>query len=90
MTSPTPHIAEFLASIGLSHLHDVFSSEDIDMSTLPLLDKDDLKELGLTLGQRKKLDRNLPRDALSNRPKMLRSNCAASACCFVILSVPPN
>lgn len=55
MTSPTPHIAKFLASIGLSHLHDVFSGEDIDMSTLPLLDKDDLKELGLTLGQRKKL-----------------------------------
>jgi class 3 adenylate cyclase len=55
MTSPAPHISEFLASIGLSHLHDLFSGEDIDMSTLPLLDKDDLKELGLTLGQRKKL-----------------------------------
>lgn len=55
MTSTASHIAEFLANIGLSQLHGLFSKEDIDMPTLLLLDKDDLKELGLTLGQRKKL-----------------------------------
>jgi len=55
MTRPAPHISEFLAGIGLPQLLDLFSAEDIDMSTLMLLDKDDLKELGLTLGQRKKL-----------------------------------
>lgn len=55
MTIGALHISEFLANIGLSKLLDLFSEEDIDMSTLLLLDKDDLKELGLTLGQRKKV-----------------------------------
>ena len=48
-------ILEFLASVGLSHLHGTFAAEDIDMSVLPQLDKDDFKELGLTIGQRKKI-----------------------------------
>ncbi|MDF3415880.1 AAA family ATPase [Sulfitobacter sp. M57] len=55
MPSPGPQISEFLARIGLSHLLDLFAAEDIDMPTLRMLDKADLKELGLTLGQRKKL-----------------------------------
>ena len=48
-------IAGFLEGIGLSQLIETFDAQDIDMSVLPMLDQSDLKELGLTIGQRKKL-----------------------------------
>lgn len=48
-------ISDFLERVGLVHLADTFVAEDIDLSVLPTLDKDDLKELGLTIGQRKKI-----------------------------------
>lgn len=52
-------LSEFLAQIGLEQLRDLLTAEDIDMSVLPLLDDGDLKELGLSLGQRKKLIKGL-------------------------------
>lgn len=48
-------LADFLAQHDLLDLHDRFVAEDIDMALLPTLDASDLKELGLSIGQRKKL-----------------------------------
>lgn len=59
MTSTPTKLSEFLANVDLLDFYDQFVAEDIDMATLPLLDKDDLKELGLSLGQRKKLLKGL-------------------------------
>ena len=66
MPGVTMTLFDFLERNGLQTLHDRFVEEDVDMTVLPLMDKDDLKELGLTLGQRKKLLTGL--DAL-NRSK---------------------
>ncbi|MGB5864544.1 MAG: adenylate/guanylate cyclase domain-containing protein [Sulfitobacter sp.] len=66
MTSPEQNISDFLSGIGMDQLLGTFLAEDIDMPTLLLLDKDDLKELGLTLGQRKKL--LLALDVLRSEP----------------------
>ena len=49
------NLSEFLEQTDLSDLHEKLTSEDIDMTVLPLLEDADLKELGLSLGQRKKL-----------------------------------
>lgn len=59
MTVTPMELSDFLAEIDLLHLQDRLTSEDIDMSVLPLLDDDDLKELGLSLGQRKRLLKSL-------------------------------
>ena len=48
-------VGSLLASIGLEQLADVFRAHDIDGEVLPGLVEADLRELGLTLGQRKKL-----------------------------------
>lgn len=48
-------LADFLEALGLSKLLGRLQAEDIDMSVLPNLDREDLRELGLTIGQRKKL-----------------------------------
>jgi class 3 adenylate cyclase len=44
-----------LAALGLGQHSDAFRAADIDLEVLPLLGEADLKELGLTLGQRRKL-----------------------------------
>ena len=46
---------EWLRQVGLENLESVFAENDIDAAVLPDLSDADLKELGLTLGQRKKL-----------------------------------
>ena len=48
-------VGSLLASVGLEQLADVFRAHDIDGEILPGLVEADLRELGLTLGQRKKL-----------------------------------
>ena len=48
-------IQEWLASLGLSKYAEVFADNEIDFSVLPHLGEDDLRELGLPLGPRKKL-----------------------------------
>ncbi len=55
MAGTTTELADFLTKINLPQMYDRLVAEDIDMSVLPLLDESDLKELGLSLGQRKKL-----------------------------------
>lgn len=50
-----PEVAAVLTEIGLAHLADRFAREDIDISVLQALDDSDLRDLGLTLGQRRNL-----------------------------------
>ena len=51
----TTQLHSFLAGIDLSDFISVFESNDIDIDLLPDLTQDDLKELGLNIGQRKRL-----------------------------------
>ena len=45
----------WLESHGLGQLAEVFAANDVDLEVLPLLSDDDLKELGLSLGHRRRL-----------------------------------
>lgn len=56
-----PQVEMILSEVGLSHLIDRFAQEDIDFGLLAKLHEDDLRELGLTLGQRRKLRDQLTR-----------------------------
>jgi class 3 adenylate cyclase len=59
MAATLLELSDFLAQVDLLHLQDRLTAEDIDMTVLPLLDDGDLKELGLSLGQRRKLLKGL-------------------------------
>jgi class 3 adenylate cyclase len=48
-------VRQWLQQLGLEDWESVFAENDIDADVLPELTNADLKELGLTLGQRKKL-----------------------------------
>ncbi|PSC06275.1 hypothetical protein SLNSH_03010, partial [Alsobacter soli] len=48
---------EWLAAIGLAELAPVFEAQHVAFDTLPAITEGDLKELGLTLGQRKRMMR---------------------------------
>jgi class 3 adenylate cyclase/tetratricopeptide (TPR) repeat protein len=48
-------IAVWLEEIGLAKHSETFRSHDIDFDVLPALDENELKELGLSLGDRKRL-----------------------------------
>ncbi len=48
-------IRRWLTAIGLGGLAEVFVENDIDLELVPDLTEDDLKQLGLTLGQRRRL-----------------------------------
>jgi class 3 adenylate cyclase/predicted ATPase len=48
-------VAEWLASLGLSDHAELFAQNDIDLSVLRHLTDQDLKELGLSLGHRRKM-----------------------------------
>ena len=48
-------VKQWLQQLGLEDWESVFAENDIDADVLPELTNADLKELGLTLGQRKKL-----------------------------------
>ncbi len=48
-------IRHWLEVLGLGKYGDVFAENEIDFETLPRLDTEDLKELGLPIGPRKKL-----------------------------------
>ena len=60
-------VSAFLAGIGLGLLEDTFEEHDIDDVTLFELDEDDLKEMGVRMGPRRKLLAAL-RDAAASRP----------------------
>src|SRR5271168_2330310 len=48
-------IAAWLEEIGLEKYADAFRSNDIDFDVLPALGQDELKELGVSLGDRQRL-----------------------------------
>jgi hypothetical protein len=48
-------IAEWLEKLGISEYAQRFAENDIDSSVLPHLTDQDLKELGVSLGHRRKL-----------------------------------
>ena len=48
-------IANWLERLGLAEYVDLFTAEQVDLSTLPELSEADLKELGVPLGPRKKI-----------------------------------
>ncbi|TMJ57921.1 MAG: guanylate cyclase [Alphaproteobacteria bacterium] len=48
-------LRRWLAEIGLEQLAGTFAANDIDLDVLPDLSDEDLKELGLTLGHRRRL-----------------------------------
>ena len=50
-----PGIREWLSSHGLSEYADRFAENRIDLSVLPDLTDDDLKELGVFLGDRRRI-----------------------------------
>jgi class 3 adenylate cyclase len=50
-----PTIAEWLGSIGLAEYEQRFAENDVDISVLPHLADQDLKELGVSLGHRRKM-----------------------------------
>ncbi len=50
-----PRLAEWLESIGLGHHTQLFADHDVDLATLLALSEDDLEQLGLPVGARKRL-----------------------------------
>src|SRR5258705_2863009 len=48
-------VAEWLARLGLSEYTDRFAENDVDISVLHLLTDQDLRELGVSLGHRRKM-----------------------------------
>ncbi|MFO1149520.1 MAG: adenylate/guanylate cyclase domain-containing protein [Alsobacter sp.] len=52
-------VSEWLGDNGLGELADLFAAQHIDFETLPDLTEADLRELGLTIGQRRRLSRAL-------------------------------
>jgi class 3 adenylate cyclase len=49
-----PDISDWLTRYQLEHYLDAFISQDISVELLPDLDADDLRELGMSLGDRKR------------------------------------
>jgi class 3 adenylate cyclase len=52
-------LERFLAALGLEHYAGVLAGNDVDLDILPSLSDADLKELGLSLGHRRRLLRAL-------------------------------
>lgn len=57
----------FLHSLGMDEFRDVFLREKIDLSACLLCDENDLREIGLPLGDRKKL-----MDAINKRNQIMK------------------
>ena len=55
MGRPVEQIAEWLEKLGLGQYAKVLAANDIDVSVLPHLSDQDLKDLGISLGHRRKI-----------------------------------
>src|SRR5215469_11986753 len=55
MSRSSQNLAEWLGKLGLGQYAQTFADNHVDYSLLPYLTDDDLKNLGLSLGHRKKL-----------------------------------
>ena len=54
-------IEEYLKNLNLEHLIHIFEQRDIDFELLRTLDDDDYSSLGISLGDRKRIQFNIPR-----------------------------
>ncbi len=61
-------IRTWLETIGLGKYGDAFAEAEVDLDTLPLLAEEDLKDLGLPLGPRRKLQQALAAGTGGNTP----------------------
>ena len=52
-------LRQWLENIGLGQYEEIFAANDVDFDLLPELGDEDLKELGLSLGHRRRLQRAL-------------------------------
>jgi class 3 adenylate cyclase/tetratricopeptide (TPR) repeat protein len=64
-------ISRWLENLGLGQYAEAFARNDIDIEVLPELTEDDLKELGLSLGHRRKLLKAI--ETLSGQPEPIQS-----------------
>jgi len=66
-------LRHWLDQIGLAQHAEIFAANDIDLDVLPELSDEDLKELGLSLGHRRRLQRALAErtseDAIGTAPE---------------------
>ncbi|WP_422033929.1 hypothetical protein [Reyranella sp.] len=60
-------IADWLRGLGLAKHVDLFRANDIDFDVLPSLSEEEFKELGLSLGDRKRLLKGIAEFARSAR-----------------------
>ena len=67
-------IAQWLEELGLSRYAQVFDEHDIDFEVLPRLSEGNLKELGLTLGHRVKLQAAI--EALAEPSQLIERDSA--------------
>src|SRR5438128_5524771 len=76
------HAAEdlrrWLHPIGLEKLADTLAANDIDLDLLPELSDEDLKELGLSLGHRRRLLRAIGEMASAQQPTAAPATAAVS------------
>ena len=63
-----PAVREWLASLGLSEYADSFAENRIDLSILPDLTDQDLKDLGVVLGDRRRILRAIAELAGTSPP----------------------
>ena len=64
-----PAVREWLASLGLSEYADSFAENRIDLSILPDLTDQDLKDLGVVLGDRRRILRAIAELAGTSPPR---------------------
>ena len=62
-------LRRWLRTIGLEELADTLAANDIDLGLLPELSDEDLKELGLSLGHRRRLLRAIGEMASVGPPR---------------------
>jgi hypothetical protein len=72
-------ITEWLASLGLSEYEGRFAENGIDMSILPDLTEQDLKDLGVLLGHRRKMLRAISEFAGTSAAARGRAGAEADA-----------
>ena len=71
-------LRRWLHTIGLEELADTLAANDIDLDLLPELTDEDLKELGLSLGHRRRLLRAIGEMASVRRPPAVSTIAPAS------------
>jgi class 3 adenylate cyclase/tetratricopeptide (TPR) repeat protein len=67
LTASATILSAWLAKHGLAGILPALDAHDVDLEVLHELSEDDLKEIGLTLGQRRRLQRALREDGTKSR-----------------------